>query len=408
MRLHEHEAAGLFQGAGIPIPAFGVVHTPDDAVTALKRVELPVVLKAQVLVGSRGRHGGIAFAGTPDEVREKTRVLLGSSVRGLPVESVMVARRVPIGQELYAGVAIDPAAGAITVLLGVAGGIDVEAAARERPEALHRRIVVPPDELRGHQARALACDAGFRGDLMVRIADVLAGLFRVFRRTDAIIAEINPLVIAPDETLWAVDAVLDVDDSALFRHPELPADPLARMEHPLERAARKIGVSYVDLDGDIGIICSGAGLGMATMDIVGERLRPANFLETGGGITEDLMYKVTRLVLEKPGLRGLLINLYGGINPIHEGAKGLVRALREKQASGRTPIPVVAKALGNRQEETWATLCEGGVTVVTDITTEAAVEALCALLQPEEARTPKVSVALASKLPSVPAGAKRL
>jgi succinyl-CoA synthetase beta subunit len=211
---------------------------------------------------------------------------------------------------------------------------------------------------------------------MVRIAEVLVALFRVFRRADALIAEINPLVVGPDGAIWAVDAVLEVDDAALFRHPELPGDSLARMDHPRERAAKKIGVSYVDLDGDIGIICSGAGLGMATMDIVGQRLRPANFLETGGGITEELMYKVTHLVLEKPGLRGLLINLYGGINPIHEGAKGVVRTLREKQVK----FPVVAKALGNRQEETWATLSEGGVTVVTDITTEAAVDALCTQL----------------------------
>jgi succinyl-CoA synthetase beta subunit len=381
MRLHEHEAARIFQQAGVPFPPFVVAHTPEEAVTALERVELPVVIKAQVLVGSRGKHGGICTAETSDEVRKQAGVLLGSSVRGLPVESVMIARKVPIARELYAGVTIDPTAGVITVLLGVSGGTEVEAAARETPGALFRQTVRPPNDLRGHQARALARDAGFRGELMVRIADVPVSLFRVFRRTDALIVEINPLVVTPDEALWAVDAVLEVDDSALFRHPELPADPLARMDHPLERAARKIGVSYVDLDGDIGIICSGAGLGMATMDIVGQRLRPANFLETGGGITEDLMYKVTHLVLKKPGLRALLINLYGGINPIHEGAKGVVRALRETQASGRAPIPVVAKALGNRQEETWATLSEGGVTVVTDITTEAAVDALCALLE---------------------------
>ena len=381
MRLHEHEAARIFQQAGIPVAPFGVARTPEEVVAGLHRVEVPVVIKAQVLVGSRGKHGGIVTAETVGEVREKAGVLLGSSVRGLPVESVMIARKVPIARELYAGVTIDPTSGAITVLLGVAGGIEVETAATDRPQALFRRTITPPDELHGHQARALAREAGFSGDLMVRIADVLVSLFRVFRRTDALIAEINPLVVTPDEALWAVDAVLEVDDSALFRHPELPADPLARMDHPLERAARNIGVSYVDLDGDIGIICSGAGLGMATMDIVGQRLRPANFLETGGGITEDLMYKVTHLVLEKPGLRGLLINLYGGINPIHEGAKGVVRALREKQPPGRAPIPVVAKALGNRQEETWATLSEGGVTVVTDITTEAAVDALCALLE---------------------------
>jgi succinyl-CoA synthetase beta subunit len=377
MRLHEHEAAKLFQQAGIPVAPFVLASSPDEAVAASEGVQLPVVIKAQVLVGSRGKHGGIAVAETRDEVREKARALLGSSVRGLAVESVMVARKVPIARELYVGATIDPAAGAVTVLLGMAGGIDVETIAHERPEALFRLTVVPPDELRGHQARALAREAGFRGDLMVRIADVLVSLFRVFRKTDALIAEINPLVVTADDAVWAVDAVLDVDDAALFRHPEMPKDTLARMEHPLERAAKKIGVSYVDLDGDIGIICSGAGLGMATMDVVGQRLRPANFLETGGGITEELMYKVTDLVLQKPGLRGLLINLYGGINPIHEGAKGIVRVLREKQVK----IPVVAKALGNRQEETWATLSEGGVTVVTDITTEAAVDALCAALE---------------------------
>jgi len=377
MRLHEHEAARLFQQAGVPVPPFVVARTADEAVAALSRVELPVAIKAQVLVGARGKAGGIAFASTPEEIREKANTLLGSSVRGLAVDAVMVARKVPIVRELYAGVAVDPAAGGIAVILGTAGGIAVEETAKERPEALYRRIVVPPEELRGHQARALAKEAGLHGELMVRVGDILTNLFRVFRKTDAMIAEINPLIVTPDDALWAVDAVLEVDDSALFRHPELPTDPLARMEHPLEREAGKIGVSYVDLDGDIGIICSGAGLGMATMDIVGERLRPANFLETGGGITEELMYRVTHLVLRKPGLRGLLINLYGGINPIHEGAKGVVRALREKDVK----IPVVAKALGNRQEETWATLAEGGVTVVTDITTEAAVAALCARLE---------------------------
>ena len=377
MRLHEHEAARLFQQAGVPVPPFVVARTADEAVAALSRVELPVAIKAQVLVGARGKAGGIAFASTPEEIREKANTLLGSSVRGLAVDAVMVARKVPIARELYVGVAVDPAAGGIAVILGTAGGIAVEETAKERPEALYRRIVVPPEELRGHQARALAKEAGLHGELMVRVGDILTGLFRVFRKTDAMIAEINPLIVTPDDALWAVDAVLEVDDSALFRHPELPADLLARMEHPLEREAKKIGVSYVDLDGDIGIICSGAGLGMATMDIVGERLRPANFLETGGGITEELMYKVTHLVLRKPGLRGLLINLYGGINPIHEGAKGVVRALRETDVK----IPVVAKALGNRQEETWATLAEGGVTVVTDITTEAAVAALCVRLE---------------------------
>jgi succinyl-CoA synthetase beta subunit len=377
MRLHEHEAASLFRQAGVPVAPFAVARTADEAVAALKNVEPPVVIKAQVLVGSRGKHGGILLADTADEVREKTAALLSRTVRGFAVDSVMVSKRVTIARELYVGVTVDAAAGAITAILGTAGGIDVETVAKERPEALFRKTVVPPAELRGHEARALAREAGFRGDLMVKIGDVLVALYRVFRKSDALIAEINPLVVSPDDSLWAVDAVLEVDDAALFRHPEMPKDTLARIEHPLERAAKQIGVSYVDLDGDIAIISSGAGLGMATMDVVGQRLKPANFLETGGGITEELMYKTTSLVLQKPGLRGLLINLYGGINPIHEGAKGVVRALKEK----RVTIPVVAKALGNRQEETWATLREAGVIIVTDIATEAAADALCAALQ---------------------------
>jgi len=377
MRLHEFEAARLFRGAGIPVPPFAVVQAANALPEVVGQVGLPAVIKAQVLVGSRGKHGGVAFAETPEELDAKVRGLLGGSVRGLPVESVVIAKRVPIARELYVGATIDPAVGAITMLLGTAGGVEVEATAKDRPEALFRHSVVPPGEFWGHQARALARQAGLRGELMVRVAEVLTALYRVFCRSDAMIAEINPLVVTPDDAVWAVDAVLDVDDSALYRHPELPADPIARLEHPLERAARKFGVSYVDLDGDIAIISSGAGLGMATMDVVGERLRPANFLETGGGITEELMAKVTDLVLQKPGVRGLLINLYGGINPIHEGAKGIVRVLRER----RVGIPVVAKALGNRQEETWATLAEAGVTMVTDITTEAAVDALCAALE---------------------------
>jgi len=378
MRLHEHEAASLFRQAGVPVAPFAVAGTADEAVAALTKVELPVVIKAQVLVGSRGKHGGIVMADTVEEVRAKTAALLGSSVRGFRVESVMISKRVSIARELYVGVTVDAAAGAITVILGTAGGIDVETVAKERPDALFRKTVVPPAELRGHDARALAREAGFCGDLMVKIADVLVSLYRAFRKYDALIAEVNPLVVTTEETLYAVDAVLEVDDSALFRHPEMPKDTLARIDHPIERAAKQIGVSYVDLDGDIAIISSGAGLGMATMDVVGQRLKPANFLETGGGITEELMAKTTDLVLQKPGLRGLLINLYGGINPIHEGAKGIVRVLKEKQVT----IPVVAKALGNRQEETWATLREAGVIIVTDITTEAAVDALCAALEP--------------------------
>ncbi|MBW1774939.1 MAG: succinyl-CoA synthetase subunit beta, partial [Deltaproteobacteria bacterium] len=206
--------------------------------------------------------------------------------------------------------------------------------------------------------------------------DVVVRLYRVFSRYEAIIAEINPLVVLPNGGLLAVDAVLEIDNSALARVKSPLPGRLERFENPLERKGREIGVTFVDLDGDIGLISSGAGLGMATMDIIGARLKPANFLETGGGITEELLYNCMELLSMKPNLRAVIINVYGGINPIHEGAKGVVRYIQENNLE----IPIVAKALGNREEETWEILRSGGVHVVTDTASEAVVERLLELL----------------------------
>jgi len=170
--------------------------------------------------------------------------------------------------------------------------------------------------------------------------------------------------------------VLEVDDSAIYRTKDRLPDRMERIENPMERRGRELGVTYVDLEGDIGLIASGAGLGMASMDIIGEKMKPANFLETGGGITEDLLYKCMDLIMMKSGLRAILINVYGGINPIHEGAKGVVRYIREHNLK----IPIVAKALGNRQEETWEILRSAGVHVVTEAATEKAVARLFELV----------------------------
>jgi succinyl-CoA synthetase beta subunit len=220
----------------------------------------------------------------------------------------------------------------------------------------------------------LTLDATLRADW----ADVITRLYGVFTQFEALIVEINPLAVLTDGRLLAVDAVLEVDDSALSRikHP-LP-DRLERIENSLERKGRGIGVTYVDLEGDIGLISSGAGLGMASVDIIGKNMKPANFLETGGGITEELLYKCMELVMSKPGLRGMLINVYGGINPIHEGARGVVRYMKEHNVT----IPIVAKALGNHQEETWEIFQSAGVHVVVNPATEAAVERLYELVGP--------------------------
>jgi succinyl-CoA synthetase beta subunit len=198
----------------------------------------------------------------------------------------------------------------------------------------------------------------------------------MFSELEAIMIEINPLVVLPNEGVLAVDAVLEVDNSALSRIKYPLPDRMERIENPLERKGREIGVTYVDLDGDIGLISSGAGLGMASMDIIGERLKPANFLETGGGITADLLYQCMELIMMKANLRALFINIYGGINPIHEGAKGVVQYIKEHKVT----IPIVAKALGNLQEETWEIFRSGGVHVVTEAASEKAINRLFELV----------------------------
>ena len=277
---------------------------------------------------------------------------------------------------MYIGITVDGYSGKPVVVASTDGGVSIEETAARNPEKI---VSLPVDIEKGllpWQARRLVKKLGVTQRPMIQFADVIIKLYRVFMQTNAVIAEINPLAVLDDGSLMAVDAVLEVDDSAVYRMKNMiPHDP-GRIENRLERKGKELGVTYVDLDGDIGIIASGAGLGMATMDIIGQRLRPANFLETGGGITEELLYKSMGLVMMKEGLKALFINVYGGINPIHEGARGIVRYIRENNVS----IPVVAKALGNRQEETWEILRSGGVHVVTDVPTEKAVERLFELV----------------------------
>ncbi|PKN28788.1 MAG: succinyl-CoA synthetase subunit beta [Deltaproteobacteria bacterium HGW-Deltaproteobacteria-21] len=385
MRLYEHEAADIFESVGIPVPRRGVVHSSEEAVDLAGRIGYPVMLKSQVLVGGRGLAGGIKAAASPEEVEELARALFNLEIRSLPVRKILVSEKVNASKELYVGIAVDGSSGKPVVIASTEGGVQIEQTAKERPEKVARTHVNPDFGFHAYQARSLLQGLGFSQRVLISCSDVLVRLFNVFTRWEALIAEINPLLVLPNGGVLAVDARMEVDNSALHRisHP-LP-EYLDRFENPIERKGREIGVTYVDLDGDIGLISSGAGLGMATMDIIGQRLRPANFLETGGGITEKLLYQCMELVMMKPDLRALFINVYGGINPIQEGARGVVRYIREHNVT----LPVVAKALGNRQEETWEILRSGGVHVVTETATEAAVQRLCDLLDGEDGKANK-------------------
>ena len=372
MRLYEFEAADLLRKEGIPVPDFVVAASPGEARRAAGKIGFPVVIKAQVLTGGRGLAGGVQTADSPQQAEEIADRILKSTIKELPVDKVMVVKKADVSRELYLGVTIDGVAGSPVAIISTAGGVAIEETARNHPETIVSSLVPILAGLSMPEAEKMARKAGLNDDETPRVAAILHKLYTAFRKYDASVAEINPLVFTARGDCLALDAKMEIDDSALFRHQELNLSLEDRIASSLEKKGRQIGVTYVELDGEVGIISTGAGLGMATMDIVGQRYRPANFLETGGGISEELLYRVMELVLQKKGLKAVFINLLGGINPIHEGAQGIVRFLKENPPD----IPIFARVMGNRQEETRQTLSEGGVEVVTDVSTEKCVEHL--------------------------------
>lgn len=376
MRLHEYEALDIFEKNGIPVPRRGVASTMHEALHLAGEIGYPVMLKAQVLVGGRGLAGGIKTASSPDELKVAAEQLLTSDIKGLPVLKLLVCEKVEIAKELYLGITIDGYSGEPVVVASTEGGMLIEETARKSPEKIASSHIDSTFRFYPYQARAMLRMLGIEQKLITSWTDVIIQLYDVMMQYEGLICEINPLAVRPNGGLIAVDAVLEVDDSALSRIRLPLPDRVDRIENPIERRGREIGVTYVELNGDIGLIASGAGLGMASMDIIGEKMKPANFLETGGGITADLLYKCMDLIMMKPGLRAVFINVYGGINPIHEGAKGVVRYIQEHNVK----IPIVAKALGNRQEETWDIFRSGGVHVVTEAATEKSVDYLYELV----------------------------
>jgi len=380
MRLYEFEGLELFRRESIQVPDYTLATSPEEAKQKAQETGFPVVLKAQVLAGGRWLAGGVQTAESPEEVLSFSNRVLGSFIRGLPVNQILIARNVETASEFYLGISVDDYRGTPLAILSAEGGVSINQVARERAEAVVSKPISILKGLDLSETRRMCREVGLRGKDMTSVAEVLTSLYRLFRKYDALIAEINPLVRTKQGSYLALDAKVEIDNSSLYRHTDLNMNREERIVNALERKGREIGVSYLELDGNIAIIASGAGLGMATMDIINQKMSPANFLETGGAITEDLLYKVTELVLQKEGVRGLFINVYGGINPIHEGAKGITRYLEEHKIK----IPVVAKALGNRQEETWEIFRQHGIHVITDVSTERGVEQLARLLEGEK------------------------
>ena len=350
MRLFEYEAKEAFRQANIPLPPSGLATTPEEAETITSELASPVVVKVQILAGGRGKAGGIKFANTASEAKSIAADLLRMTIHDHPVNRVLIEKQLDIQQEIYLGITIDRSRRRAVVICSAMGGVDIEQVAEEHPEQISRLWVDPILGLRDFEARQVVKDAGFDGRLMLQIAGILLKLWQVFVENDAELTEINPLIVTKGGEVLAADARLNVDDNALFRHKALAERVSAGISErtELEQRAQKLGMTYVELEGNIGIIGNGAGLVMATMDAVKYYGgAPANFLDVGGGATADRMHQALDIVLSHPDVEAVFINILGGITRCDEMARGIVEARKSLPRQ----VPLVIRMIGTREKE---------------------------------------------------------
>ncbi|MCJ7677050.1 MAG: ADP-forming succinate--CoA ligase subunit beta, partial [Anaerolineales bacterium] len=324
MKLHEYQSKQLFAQHGIPIPRGRVAMTAAEAKSIAEELRGRVVIKAQVLVGGRGKAGGIRLANSPEEALETATQILAMQIKGLPVRKVLVDEAANIQSEIYLGVTNDRAARRPVMIASAEGGVEIEEVARTAPAKIARIHVDPLLGLREYQARDLAASIELPRDYWRAFTDIARGLYDAYRECDATLAEINPLVVIKPQALLALDGKMVIDDNALFRQPKLAEMRDLDEEAPAEGEARKYGLSYVKLDGNIGCMVNGAGLAMATMDVI--KLAggaPANFLDIGGGAGADKVAAALEIILSDRSVRAVLLNVFGGITRCDEVARGI-------------------------------------------------------------------------------------
>ena len=348
MKLHEYQSKHLFAKYGIPIPRGEIATTPEDARRIARDLGRRVVIKSQVLVGGRGKAGGVKLANTPDEAEVVAGQILGMNIKGLTVHKVLVDEAADIAQEIYLGIVLDRLQRRAVMMASAAGGIDIEEVARETPEKIIRVAIDPFLGLREYQTRQIAYGIGLKREMLKDFNTIAQGLYRCFVDLDASLAEINPLVVTGAGVLQALDGKILIDDNGLFRHPDLAALRDVDEEAPAETEARQRGLSYIKLDGEIGCMVNGAGLAMATMDMT--KLfggSPANFLDIGGGAQADKVAVALRIILADPHVKAVLFNIFGGITRCDEVARGIVAALEEVKPN----VPMVARLVGTNEAE---------------------------------------------------------
>ncbi|EMA45937.1 succinyl-CoA synthetase subunit beta [Halococcus morrhuae DSM 1307] len=349
MRLHEYQAKEVFAEAGMPTPESVLAESTDEVLDAAESIGYPVAVKAQVHVGGRGKAGGIELAESDEEAREAADSILGMDLKGYTVERVLVEQAVDFVDELYVGVTMDRGAGEPVAMVSSEGGVDIESVAEESPEAIAREHVDPAFGMHHYQANRAVYDAGVDRAVASDVASVLTTLFDLWEDRDASEAEINPLMITGDDEVVAADAVMNIDDDALFRQPDLAEMEEAAAGDDLEAKANEYGFDYVRLDGNVGIIGNGAGLVMTTLDLVdyygGE---PANFLDIGGGAKAERVANALDMVFSDDNVDSVVFNLFGGITRGDEVARGINSAIEEFD---ELPKPVVVRLAGTNAEE---------------------------------------------------------
>jgi succinyl-CoA synthetase beta subunit len=365
VNLHEYQARDILRRHGIPVPAGEVADTPDQVRAIARRLGGgAVVVKAQVHAGGRGKAGGVKLAKNPDEAAAHAAKILGMTIKGLVVRTVLVVPAAEIASESYVGILVDRAAQRPLVIVSAAGGIDIEEVAARTPERIHRLAVDPRYGLLPHQALGLGLKL-FRPIAQARAAaDIMQRLYAAVYAVGASLAEINPLVTTPGGDVVALDAKIVIDDNELERHPEIAALRDTSAEAPSEVAAREAGLTFIKLDGAVGCCVNGAGLAMATMDLVkyygGE---PANFLDIGGSSNPQKVIAALRIITADPSVRAILFNIFGGITRCDDVANGIVQATKELVLN----VPLVIRLTGTNEELAVKILRQAGFSALTDM-----------------------------------------
>jgi len=348
VKLQEHRSKEILARHGVSVSPGEIATTVEEARAAAERIGGQAVVKAQVLVGGRGKAGGVKLADSPDEAAARAGEILGMEIKGVTVRTVLIAPAARIAKEYYLGLILDRGGQAVTIIASAEGGVEIEETAKTNPEAILRLPLHPLIGLQEHQVRRVGFFLGLPSELRKDFATTLRGLHAAFIESDADLAEINPLVVTDEGQLLALDAKIVLDDSALFRHPDLETLRDLGEEEPSEIAAREAGINFIKLDGSIGCMVNGAGLAMTTMDLVklagGE---PANFLDIGGGAKADRVAAAFRIILDDPNVRAILINIFGGITRGDEVAHGIVEA----RASLGRQVPMVVRIVGTNATE---------------------------------------------------------